>query len=204
MESYLEYLPTDILEIIVSKLDYAANESFHDSQVISSLNYFNIFRRRFPYLYKLLHLRRDAEINIWGYKTDIETLYREYLRFIETLYRDHLRFIEKSNQLDRYFISGVMRKNVFDGIYYSYVANQGVTGLKQLATPMIVDVIKRLYSGAVDTLFRYGVAPNELDDFIMLLVAVFKSGLAYMKNIFYGVLHQIDNELYDDSSPRYS
>ena len=104
MNIYFQYIPINLSEIIVAKLNYTDLQNFvvlWAPDDIHKLNSFNIFRYRYPYLYRVIILTRDlgamnSAIVVWS-------LYNSYLKSSEL--SDNIEAYLKTGK----FTLGVMR-----------------------------------------------------------------------------------------------
>lgn len=150
-ETYFQFIPSDIIEIVVSKLTYESEENF--DQVVSGYDRFNVLRLRFPYLSKILKLKR---------KDFNHNLYKLYVVFSEV---DDI-------SIEEYFVYGSLN------VHFVYDLNEAIGdvdrrgyNVRPLLPSILLDVYKRLYPAILQKVNSLGLN-IDIHRFIIALFVI--------------------------------
>lgn len=162
--TYFRLIPSELVELIVSKLSIVDTHKFdfaHSGYLRENIiyyDYLNVFNMRYPYLAKILKLKRNTGYEPNGFIHDAnENTYRDY----EILSRD--------DKLHDYFVTGVVYPNFIK--HFGHVYQKNAYNIKNFPTPILIDVYSREYPQIFNELNRLGIQVN-LDQFTVALYLI--------------------------------
>jgi hypothetical protein len=121
---YFDIIPTDIIEIILSKVEYFEFESFIKIWDITFNNVRNIFRYKYPYIFSRLQIVPiDTDVN-----SDFETLSQNNMHIKNAILNRYLGFLQLDDNLLyklKQSMTGKMKKYIFriEPIIMQYMRN---------------------------------------------------------------------------------